>query len=469
MTPALSLPPALSLTIALVLAACGEQKDAAPVGPVAGGVEGTVVEAVNERVDQDLVIIVRDVAQLPATGKERPLARINALVHAGDGSARVFAVDMDGVIHVIERDQLLPAPFLDVALVRGKAFVHDDTEKGLLSVAFHPDYARTGAPGFGKFYTASTELASSAVADFPTPDPQGGVSHHDVIAEWRVDAKDGNRADPSSRREVLRIADPLRDHTIGQIAFNPKARSSDADYAKLYIGIGDGGDTFPVRREIDAMRNAQNPRVPLGKILRITRPPPRGARHGAAATTRSWATRSTWGRSRPTACAIRSVFAGTRVETARCLSSTSVRRRRRRSTSPCRGAITAGASVREAPSSTIVTRARFPPCRRTTQRWDSPIRRWSTSTISAERSPAAACIAAACWCASAWQVCLRGHRERPHLLHRCRPAGERQGGQVRGDQAQVPRAPENAARDPGQRQPRGSSLRAGRSRRDLPC
>ena len=83
-----------------------------------------------------------------------------------------------------------------------------------------------------------------------------------MIAERRVDANYPNRIDRNSRREALRIADPRRDHTIGQIAFNPNARPGAADYAMLYIGVGDGGDMFPARDELDAMRNAQNSRGP---------------------------------------------------------------------------------------------------------------------------------------------------------------------------------------------------------------
>lgn len=278
----------LSIALALLLVACGDQQDAtrdsastdttAPPGaPAAVTADRSAAVAEGERVDQDLVIVLRDAVQIPATSKQRPLARVNALIHAGDGSARMFAVEMDGVIHVIERDKLMPVPFLDVARERGKAFVHNDTEKGLASLAFHPDYARTGAPGFGRVYTASTESADSGVPDFATPDPGGKVSHHDVIAEWRVDAQNGNRIDPASRREVLRIAHPLRDHTIGQIAFNPNTRPGDADHGMLYVGVGDGGNTVPTRGEVDAMRTAQNTLVPFGKIIRIN-PLQNGAR-----------------------------------------------------------------------------------------------------------------------------------------------------------------------------------------------
>ena len=301
----------LAAALAAMLAtACGEKAD--PAMSPAGSAARPMPEASFERADADLVIVVRDVVQLPATAAKPPLARINTLVHAGDGSPRLFAVDMDGVIHVIERDQLLAAPFLDMTKARGTAFVHDDTEKGLATVAFHPDFARTGAPGFGRLYTASTERAESALPDFASPDPGGEVSHHDVITEWRVDAQDANRVDPASRREVLRIAHPLRDHTIGQVAFNPNAAPGSADHGMLYIGVGDGGDTFPERREVDAMRNAQNTRVPLGKMLRINPLPGDGRKYTVPPDNPFVETRSSSGKYGPTACAIRSGSLGLR-------------------------------------------------------------------------------------------------------------------------------------------------------------
>ena len=160
----------------MLAVACGEQK-VEPRVSATPSLDRAPPEAIPERVDADLVIVIRDIVQLPATNKGAPLARINALVPAGDGSPRLFAVDMDGAIHVIERDQLLPAPFLDMTKVRGKAFVHDAAEKGLTTVAFHPDFARTGAPGFGRVYTASTESAGSGVADFGSRRiPAGGVA-----------------------------------------------------------------------------------------------------------------------------------------------------------------------------------------------------------------------------------------------------------------------------------------------------
>ena len=55
----------------------------------------------------------------------------------------------------------------------------------------------------------------------------------------------------------------------GLIAFNPNAQPSDDDFGLLYIGVGDGGNTAADNRGVDADRNGQNSRSPLGTILRI--------------------------------------------------------------------------------------------------------------------------------------------------------------------------------------------------------
>src|SRR6187455_2453538 len=123
---------AVVVLASMLAASCGEQK-AEPKASSTASSDRAAPEVPPQRADADLVIVVRDIVQLPATSKGAPLARINTLVPAGDGSPRLFAVDMDGVIHVIERDQLLPTPFLDMTKARGGAFVHDATEKGLTS------------------------------------------------------------------------------------------------------------------------------------------------------------------------------------------------------------------------------------------------------------------------------------------------------------------------------------------------
>jgi hypothetical protein len=263
----------------LLLAGCGESGStgskadtAVPASPVAAA-EGTTNEAPARRApDQprDISVIVRDVLLVPPSSKERPLARINNLIHAGDGSGRLFVNDMNGKIYVIKDEKLLPEPLLDMEVARRGAFTSRDLfEQGLSGFAFHPDFAKPGQPGFGKLYTSSTEVPESGKPDFPTPDPEGRVAHHDVLTEWTIDPKNPNRVDPASRREVLRIAHPMHDHVMNQLGFAPHAKPGDSDYGMLYVGVGDGGDTNFHWKKVDALHNAQNRRNPFGKILRI--------------------------------------------------------------------------------------------------------------------------------------------------------------------------------------------------------
>ncbi len=243
-------------------------------------------------IQQGIQVGIVDVLQVPLSSPVKPLARLNLLYHAGDGSGRLFVNDMRGRIFVIVNGQLLPQPFLDVAQVLGAAFLDDGTtlspatvsfEMGLGSFAFHPDFARQGRPGFGCFYTVTSETKSSGPADFHSSRPDGFVHHHEVLREWRVcDPLVDNEVDVSvPSRVVLRLAQPLQDHNIGLIAFNPNARRPQhRDYGNLYIAVGDGGNTWnnplaevghlPV---VDEDRNGQNTLNPFGSILRID---PRG-------------------------------------------------------------------------------------------------------------------------------------------------------------------------------------------------
>jgi glucose/arabinose dehydrogenase len=192
-------------------------------------------------------------------------ARLNALVSPPDGSHRLFVVDLDGAILIVEDGKLLPKSFLDLAQVRRGGLVATGLEEGLNSIAFHPDFAHAGKPGFGKFYTFSSERADPAMPALPTRSGRP-VHHHDVIAEWSVDAHDASVADPASRREVLRIVHPTEGHLGGTLGFNPGAHEGDADYGMLYVSVGDGADAH------DA---AQDRMLALGKILRID-PRPHG-------------------------------------------------------------------------------------------------------------------------------------------------------------------------------------------------
>jgi glucose/arabinose dehydrogenase len=227
-----------------------------------------------------LTVELRDFVRIPASASSQPLARINFLFHAGDGSGRLFVSDMRGKIYVIRNGAVLAMPFLNVAAA--PHFLSDgagNSEVGLLGFAFHPDFNRLNRPGHGKFYTLHS-AASRLPADPRIPlfkGPKSSPDHFNVLSEWSADAKNPDRIDPASRREILRLAVHSNDHGGGQLGFNPNASPQDPEYGLLYIAVGDGGNTVWDNGAVDKYRQAQNMTSAFGKILRIN-PLPQGAR-----------------------------------------------------------------------------------------------------------------------------------------------------------------------------------------------
>jgi glucose/arabinose dehydrogenase len=149
--------------------------------------------------------------------------------NAGDGSGRLFVVEKPGRILIIQNGQLLAAPFLDI---RGEVG-SQNTEQGLLGLAFHPNYAASGM-----FFVNYTD-----------------VNGNTVLAAFHVSAGDPNRADPATQVDLLHVHQPYANHNGGGLAFGPDGY--------LYIGLGDGGSAG------DPLRNGQNLNTELGKLLRI--------------------------------------------------------------------------------------------------------------------------------------------------------------------------------------------------------
>jgi glucose/arabinose dehydrogenase len=147
----------------------------------------------------------------------------------------LYVVEKGGRIVLLDDGEPAPEPFLDL---RGE--VSNGGEQGLLSVAFAPDYTRSG-----RLYVNFT-------------DTEGDTR----IQEFRRDNNDPTRADPSSRRELLRIDQPFDNHNGGLLLFGPDDL--------LYVGSGDGGSAG------DPMRNGQSLSTLLGKILRIDPDPADG-------------------------------------------------------------------------------------------------------------------------------------------------------------------------------------------------
>lgn len=148
------------------------------------------------------------------------------LSHAGD--ERLFVVEQQGIIWVIDGGVTMETPFLDI-----RERVNDRAnEQGLLGLAFHPNYAANGT--FFVNYSGS-----------------GGET---VISRFQA-LQDRNLGDPGSEFILLTITQPFGNHNGGSLIFGPDGF--------LYIGTGDGGSAN------DPQGNGQSLDTLLGKILRI--------------------------------------------------------------------------------------------------------------------------------------------------------------------------------------------------------
>ncbi|WP_367875143.1 PQQ-dependent sugar dehydrogenase [Luteolibacter sp. Populi] len=181
------------------------------------------------------------------------------VTHAGDGSGRLFIADQRGKIYVLDDGMILPAPFLDVGAKLATESANSD-ERGLLGLAFHPDYETVGAPGEGRFYV----FYSAPPGPGPAP-----VNCTSVLAEYRVSATNPNVANPLSERVLLTFNKPQSNHNGGQLAFSPVD-------GMLYLSTGDGGGGDDngaghtgSGSPTGVLGNAQDLTKYLGKLLRI--------------------------------------------------------------------------------------------------------------------------------------------------------------------------------------------------------
>lgn len=207
------------------------------------------------------VVTVRfaEFASIPDVGGEA--ARMMLLVDE-PGTRRLFVSDMRGILYTVSYDGKAVAPYLDLRdAVWGVAVQSANFERGLQSFAFHPQFNRRGAPGFGKFYTFTDSSNTTPAADFT---PGGGKRTHDtVLHEWTAKNPAGASYDGAAPRELMRFDQPFVNHNGGHVTFNPLAASGNADFGLLYIGSADGGSGG------DPLNTAQNLQSAFGKILRI--------------------------------------------------------------------------------------------------------------------------------------------------------------------------------------------------------
>jgi glucose/arabinose dehydrogenase len=191
-----------------------------------------------------------------ATGLTAPNWGIAAPGHPD----RLFVVDQPGIVWSLDTQTGAKSVFLDVSdrLVALGAFGPGTfDERGLLGLAFHPDYA-----GNGLLYTYTSEPVNGP-ADFSTMPPGTTANHQSVVAEWQVpDPENGaSVVDPTTRRELVRIDEPQFNHNAGGLNFGPDGF--------LYISLGDGGAADDQGVGHNPQGNGQDPSNVLGSILRI--------------------------------------------------------------------------------------------------------------------------------------------------------------------------------------------------------
>ena len=159
-----------------------------------------------------------------ATGFTSPVEITNA------GDARLFVVEQGGKIKIVSPTGIISTtPFLNLTT----STISTGGERGLLGLAFHPNYLINGF-----FFVNYTNTVGST-----------------VIARYSVNVANPNIADASSANILLTIPQPYSNHNGGTIKFGPDGF--------LYIGMGDGGSAG------DPENRSQNKNLLLGKMLRM--------------------------------------------------------------------------------------------------------------------------------------------------------------------------------------------------------
>jgi glucose/arabinose dehydrogenase len=166
--------------------------------------------------------------EILGTGYNRPAEIINR------GDNKLYIVEQPGRIRILLTDGTqLPTPFLTIT----DRVDSNGNEKGLLGLAFPPDYNETGY--FFVNYTHTT----------------GGTTFTRV-SRFSVSATNPDLADANSEEVVLQFVQDFSNHNGGQLEFGPND-------GYLYIASGDGGSGG------DPLNRAQNLQSYLGKMLRI--------------------------------------------------------------------------------------------------------------------------------------------------------------------------------------------------------
>src|SRR5438067_4889101 len=229
------------LAITIVALAIARRASAVPLTPIPRG---------------DISIQLQPIA----TGLAAPLYGFSP---PGD-THRLFVLEQNGLVRVIQDSVLLPTPALNIQSRVSPPLVvtNANDERGLLGIAFHPGFNDPSSPGFRTLYTYNSEAIPTGTS--PTfPVPAGAAAlYRNVVNEWKMSSADPNVIDPNSRGEIVSFGKNAGNHNGGTLAYGPDGY--------MYLGLGDGGNANDSGTgHIASTGNAQDLTVPLGKMLRI--------------------------------------------------------------------------------------------------------------------------------------------------------------------------------------------------------
>ena len=132
--------------------------------------------------------------QLVVSGLDNPV-----FVTSPPDDTRLFVVQQNGLIRIVQGGSLLPTPFLDLSSI-----VTLSGEQGLLGMAFHPNYATNG-----RFFLSYTVTLGTGAAN---------DTRHHRFSEMSVQAGDPNAADPSSEQSLIVQRDEAGNHNAGDVS-----------------------------------------------------------------------------------------------------------------------------------------------------------------------------------------------------------------------------------------------------------
>ena len=160
--------------------------------------------------------------------------------------ARALVFEQTGRVWFLADGELLPDPFLDLS-DRLVDLSPDYDERGLLGLAFHPEFASNGR--LFVYYSAPVRTSAASAQD-----------HTNRLSEFRVNPGELN-ADPATERAILEFEQPQPNHSGGALGFGPDGY--------LYLGAGDGGGTGDNDEGHSPQGNAQDTAKLNGKVLRL--------------------------------------------------------------------------------------------------------------------------------------------------------------------------------------------------------